>query len=386
VGIPIPAYGQGGSSYQWSPPVNSGEMPTNVPLLPNISIMPTLPLDEPLIPGTLIFSVEDFSDGYSIVNLTLDERLYAYNITNRYGIYPISPNGQYGIFTVPDGATDVITCGIMDMLTGETVDQFETIGICRGTSVYWSPDSTRIFFQAVDEAGRPALGIRGDGQTTIFRPIPVDFTDLGGETLGDSWDYFIGGWISNDTVTYDIGIRGTYSQQLYTTLDDLDVGRPIPVITAEETGGRRLILSRPAQPLEELNRGVWLTDIVADDTYSLAPIGNVARLAEVSPDDSQVVYWVETEASLGTVHPLRLVVYSPDSEEHTVLLQFDGPQDGILVTRPGELIWNPEGIYFHISQQPGAVSPLQSGTYRIQPDGSDLTFVSPEQLWGTLTQ
>jgi hypothetical protein len=148
-----------------------------------------------------------------------------------------------------------------------------------------------------------------------------------------------------------------------------------------------LILSRPAQPLEELNRGVWLTDIVADETYSLAPTGNIARLAEVSPDDTQVVYWAETESLLGTVHPLRLVVYTPDTEEeHTVLLQFDGPQDGVLVTRPGELIWNPEGIYFHISQQPGAVSPLQSGTYRIQPDGSELTFMSSEQLWGTLTQ
>lgn len=378
-----PAKSQEPVAFQWAAPLNPGQMPQNQTLLPPIHIMPTLPLPETLIPGTLFFNIQDFSDGYRILYATLDARLYAYNISYQYGIQPISPNGHYGIYTVPTGAIEVITCGILDLLTNVTVDRFDTTGACDKSSLFWSPDSSKILFQFRDENGRPGLGIRQNGQTTIIQPAPAAGVDLGGQPLVESREYFATGWLNNNIVAFDIGLSGTLSEELFTALDDPTVGQPARNLSMESVG-KRLMLVLPAQPVDILSRSYGLTDLVNEASFSLAPEGHIARLAAVSPDDSKVVYWAETQTLLGTTHPLRLVVYDPDSDQHIPLLQFDGPVGDALATRPGELVWNPEGIYFYISQQPGAVSPLQSGTYRIQPDGSTLEFVTKELLWDSL--
>lgn len=379
-----PVMGQGGSGYRWPAPLNAGEMPTNPPLLPSVSVMPRLPLPEPLHIDTLLFNIEDFTDGYRILNVTLDSRLYAYNISYQYGIHSVSPNGQYGIYPVPTGATDIIPCGIMDLLTLNTVDRFDTTGGCHKSSIFWSPDGTQILFQTRDEQGHSALGIRHEGQTTVLRPLPTLNADIGGAIVNDTRDYFPKGWLTDTIISFDLGFQGTLSEQLFTNLNNPSIGYPVTDLKLEEVG-KRFILSMPSQRVEVFNRSVRLTDLAANNnTFPLAPLGYVARLAVMAPDETAVLYWAETESPWGTTHPIRLVLYVPGTDEQIVLLQFDGGD--ILVTRPGELAWNPEGIYFHVSQQPGAVSRLLSGTYRIQADGSSLEYVSPELFWGRIIQ
>ncbi|NDJ85352.1 MAG: hypothetical protein GYB66_05665 [Chloroflexi bacterium] len=380
----VPVWGQeGGVRYNWAPPLNQGQMPANDPLLPPIDIMPVLPLEDTLIPGTLIFNVESFGEEYTTLTITLDSRLWAYNITQRNGLTSVSPNGQYGIYTVPDGALDVITCGILDLLTLETVDRFETTGGCHQSSVYWSPDSQRVLFQTRTESGVSALGIRHHGETLVYRPLPIGSADLGDVPLGDNFNYFVSGWLSAQVISFEIVNEGIVSEQLYMSLDDSQSAYPVTSLSLEDVSSR-FVLSLPAQPAGVLDRGYWLTDLVTGDHFELAPPGNIARYGVVSPDGSAVVYWAASEGPLGATHPLRLVIYVPATDEQIVLLQFDGPQGDILRTRPGQLAWNPEGIFFHIEQQPGTLSSLEEGTYRIQPDGSDLTFVTPAFLWRTL--
>lgn len=383
-----PAHGQDGGTiqYRWDPPLNPGNMPQNTPFLPPAFQMPVLPLSEPLVPETLFFNIESFNDQYTVMNVTLDtldNRFYAYNISYTYGVHPVSPNGLYGIFTVPDGATDRITCGILDLITLTTVDQFQTTGGCNQNNVWWSPDSTKLLFQTVDEQGRGALAIRQDAQSSIFRPIPSTDTDLGGVPLDDSSTFTARGWISNDLFSFEVVTRGIVSETLFAKLIDPRLAVPSTKLLYEDTL-QRLVTSRPAQSPGDPHRGVILTDVITGSSFSLAPFGHMARIAVVSPDDTRVVYWSETKTQTGTTHPLRLVIYNPDSDQQTVLLQFDGPTDSFLLTRPGVLVWNSDGIYFYISQQDGASSRLQTGTYRIQPDGSNLEFVTPALLWTSL--
>ena len=381
--VAFPVQGQSGIQFTWRQPLNAGAMPQNRPLLPAAVSMPVLPLDEPLAPGTLFFNIESFTDEYSILNVTLDSRLYAYNITYLYGIHPVSPSGQYGIYTVPDGSTDVISCGILDMLTMQTVDRFETSGGCNQNNIKWSPDSTKILFQINDDQGRSSIGIRRDGQTSIVRPTPLA-ADIGGvENTNDDSIYLPGGWVNENLFYFEIGTNGSVSETLYSRLFNPNVSVPVTALLYEDTL-QRLILSRPAQPLGEIRRTLMLTDIVTGDHFSVAPAGHQSRIGVVSPEDNAVVYWAETESQTGTTHPLRLVIYYPDSDEQVVLLRFDGPTDSFLVTRPFLLAWTLDGIYFHIDQQPGATSTLQSGTYRIQPDGTNLEYVTGELFWNAL--
>jgi hypothetical protein len=377
----LPVRGQGNPGYQWPAPLNPGQMPTNNPLLPPASAMPTPPLTEPLIPGTLFFNIQDFTDGYRILNLTLDSRLYAYNISNRDGVYPVSNNGQYGIVKEAENET-TSTCAIIDLLTEATVDRFETDSACAAT--FWSPDSKRIFFTTVDEQGNSALAIRQDGQNTVFRPRPAGEINMGGISPEASFIYIAQGWVSDTVITFDMGLQGALSQQVFSRIGALDAAYPAKDLTLEQTG-QRFVSWRTAQPLESFFRGLWLTDVADEgNSFPLAPSGTIAWYASHAPDDSAIVYWGATEGTFGPVHPLRLVIYVPATDEQIVLLQFDGPPSENLVTRPGILIWNPEGIYFHISQLEGSPSPLQTGTYRIQPDGSNLEYVSPELLWSSL--
>lgn len=384
-----PVSGQDGRiPFNWQPPLNAGTMPSNPPLLPAAVNMPTLPLVEPLIPGTLFFNIESFLEEYSILNVTLDaldERFFAYNITYRYGIHPVSPNGQYGIYTVPDGSIDVITCGILDMLTMQTVDRFQTTGGCNQNNIKWSPDSTRILFQTVDAQGQPALGIRQNGVTSTIRPTASTSADLGDQPIDGSTFYIPGDWVNSNLFSFEVATRGNVSETLYA-----EVANPLLAVSGASLEFRdatqRLVLSRPAQRVGEIYRSLVLNDLISGDRFSIAPPGYQARRAAVSPDDSAVVYWAETESDTGTTHPLRLVIYYPDTDEQSVLLRFDGPTDGPLATRPGLLVWNTEGIYFHIDQQDGALSALQAGTYRIQADGSELLFVTSELLWNSLPQ
>ncbi len=383
-----PAQGQDGGTiqYRWNVPLNSGAMPQNAPYLPPAFTMPVLPLTEPLVPETLFFNIESFSDQYTVMNVTLDtveNRFFAFNISYRYGIHPISPNGQYGIFTVPDGATEVVTCGILDLLTLSTVDQFQTTGGCNQNNLWWSPDSSKLLFQTTDEQGHGALAIRQDASNAVFRPIPSTDADLGDIALDDSTIFTPRGWINNDLFAFEVVTRGIVSETLFAKLIDPRLATPSTRLLYEDTL-QRLITSRPAQSAGDPHRGVVLTDVITGSSFSVAPFGHMARVADVAPDDSRVVYWSETKTQTGTTHPLRLVVYNPDSDEQTVLLQFDGPTDSFLLTRPGVLVWNNDAIYFYISQQDGAASRLQSGTYRIQPDGSNLEFVTPALLWASL--
>jgi hypothetical protein len=376
-----PAAGQDDTGYQWEEPLNPGIMPTNNPLLPAINIMPPLPLPENLIPGTLFFNVQDFSSGYRIITVTLDARLYAYNITTGEGILPVSPNGQYGIYTVSDVPSEPVTCGILDMTTNVTVDRFETDGICE--NVAWSPNSNRVLLTTLDENGQSALAIRQDGQTTTFRPTPAGAVDIGGETFGENRIYFVREWISNDVISFEIGINGTLSQQIFARVGALDAGYPAEDLTLEQSG-RRLVVWLPAQPINELFRGYWLTDVLTGNSFELAPPEHTALFAIPSPDDDAVAYWAAAQGPLGPTHPLRLVVYIPSEDRQVVLLQFDGPEGDILSTNPRRIVWNSEGIYFHITQREGAESELLTGTYRIQPDGTNLEFVSEEMLWDSL--
>lgn len=375
----LPAKGQGG--YQWPAPLNPGQMPTNSPLLPPVSAMPILPLPEPLVPGTLFFNIQDFTGGYRILNLTLDTRLYAYNISNRDGVYPVSNNGQYGI--VKESETETTsTCAIIDLLTANIVDRFETDSACAAT--FWSPDSKRIFFTTLDEQGNSALAIRQDAQNTVFRPRPSGEVDMGGISPEANFIYIAQGWVSDTVVTFDMGLQGALSQQVFARGGALDAAYPARDLTLEQTG-RRFVTWRTAQPLESFFRGLWLTDAADEgNSFPLAPAGTIAWFSAYAPDDTAIVYWAATEGAFGPVHPLRLVIYVPATDEQVVLLQFDGPPGENLVTRPGILVWNPEGIYFHISQQEGTPSPLQTGTYRIQPDGSNLEYITPELLWSSL--
>ncbi len=384
----LTAQGQDGGTiqYRWNPPLNSGNMPQNSPFLPPAFQMPTLPLTEPLVPETLFFNIESFSDQYTVMNVTLDtldDRFYAYNISYPYGIHPISPNGKYGIFTVPDGATEIITCGIIDLMTLATVDQFQTIGGCNQNNIWWSPDSTKLLFQATDEQGRGALAIRQDAQNAIFRPIPSADADLGDIPLDDSSIFTPRGWITNELFSFEVVTRGVVSETLFAKVIDPRFALPSTKLLYEDTL-QRFILSRPAQRPGDPHRGVMLTDVITGSHFSLAPFGHMARVADTSPDGARVVYWSETKTPTGTTHPLRLVIYNPETDEQIVLLQFDGPTDSFLLTRPGVLVWNSDGIYFYIAQQEGASSRLQTGTYRIQPDGSNLEFVTPALLWGSL--
>lgn len=385
----VPAEGQDGGTpiqYQWNPPLNAGEMPQNTPFLPPAFSMPTLPLTEPLVPGTLFFNIESFSDQYTVMNVTLDtidDRFFAYNISYQYGIHPISPNGQYGIFTVPDGATEVVTCAIIDLLTLNTVDQFQTTGGCNQTNIWWSPDSSKLLFQTLDDQGRNALAIRQDAQSSVFRPTPSTGSDVGNEPVDDSTSFSPRGWVSNDLFAFEAVTRGVVSETLYAKLLDPRLAVPSTNLLYEDTL-QRYVLSRPAQRPGDVHRGVILTDVITGSSFSVAPPGHMARFGDVSPDDSLIVYWSETETLTGTTHPLRLAIYNPETDEQTVLLQFDGPTDSILLTRPGRLAWNSDGIYFYIAQQDGAISRLQTGTYRIQPDGMQLEFVTGELFWNSL--
>ncbi len=390
--VPLPvqqATGQDGRiPFDWQAPLNPGEMPANRPALPAAVNMPTLPLEEPLIPGTLFFNIESFLEEYSVLNVTFDaleERFFSFNITYRYGIHPVSPNGQYGVYTVPDGSIDVITCGILDLLDMQTVDRFQTSGGCNQNNIKWSPDSTRILFQTTDAQGQPALGIRQNGVTSTIRPTPSTSADLGGEPIDATTFYVPEEWVSNNLFSFEVATRGAVSESLYAEVANPLLAVPAASLEFTDTT-RRIILSRPAQRVGEIYRSVVLNDLISGDRFSVAPPGYQARIADVAPNDSAVVYWAETEAPVGTTHPLRLVIYYPDTDEQSVLLRFDGPTDRFLSTRPGVIVWNAEGIYFHIEQQSTAQSPLQTGTYRIQPDGSNLIFITSELLWNSLPE
>ena len=381
LGQAIPAQSQGGSGYQWSAPLNSGEMPTNNDLLPPSFAMPTLPLEASLIPGTLFFNAESFGEEYRIDNLTLDKRLHAYNITTEIGVLPISPNGQYGITTTSAYVPGPVSCGIVDLLTNIQVDQFETDGACTG--IAWSPDSTRLLFTTTSEDGFQSLVLRQNGGNTIFNPLPAPESDLGGGVMAGDAIYIIGGWISDTTFTFDLGLQGVLSEQLFVSVDDLELAVPAVSLTIEQSA-ENLLLWRPAQPLGSLFRGLWLSNFETGDVFELAPFGHDAIYGDTSPDASLIAYWAATESELGPVHPLRLVTYNPATDEQTVLLQFDGPSE-LLATRPGLIVWNEEGIYFHISQQHEA-SALRTGTYQIQPDGTNLQYVTPHLLMNSLDE
>lgn len=379
IGPAIPVEGQDGSGYQWPAPLNPGEMPMNADLLPPAQAMPKLPLSETLITGTLFFNAERYGEEYRIENLTLDHRLHAYNITTEVGVLPVSPNGQYGITTKSAYVPGPVTCGIIDLLTNIQVDEFQTDGTCSG--VAWSPDSKRLLFTTSSEDGFQSLVLRQNGANTVFNPIPAPESDLGGGVMSGDAIYIIGGWISNTTFTFDIGLQGVLSEQLFVSVDNLETAVPAVSLTAGQSA-HDLLLWRPAQPLGTLFRGLWLTNFVTGDIFEPAPPGHDAIYGDISPDESMIAYWAATESNVGPVHPLRLVIYNPATDEQTVLLQFDGPSD-LLATRPGLIIWNTEGIYFHISQQSEA-SQLETGAYQIQPDGTNLQYITPYLLMGAL--
>lgn len=380
-----PAQSQEEPQFQWDPPLNPGEMPSNSPFLPPASAMPVLPLRNygALQPGTLFFNVEDFSAGYRILTLTLDTRLFAFNITTGFGVLPVSPNGQYGIYTIDPQAQGLLTCGILDLVTNVTVDRFETDSTCDSAS--WSPDSTRVLFTTRDDNGA-ALGIRQNATTILIRPFPAGAVDMGLSGFEEGFIYIVEssqGWVSDEVISFEMGVEGALSQQVFSREGAFDAAYPAQDLTLEQTG-KRLVTWLPSQPVNALFRGVWLTDVVQGNSFELAPTGSTALFADVSPDDNAVVYWAATKGTRGWTHPFRLVIYYPDDDRQVVLLQFDGPTDDIPVTRPGLLVWNPEGIYFYISQQEGTPSALQTGTYRIQPDGSTLEFITPELLFDSL--
>ncbi len=378
--LAIPVEGQ---DDVWPSPLNSGEMPANELMLPSPDIMPALPLSEPLIPGTLFFNIQDYGDGYHITHVSLDSRLRAYNISYRDGIHPISPSGQYAIFTALDSSEHLISCGILDMLTSQQVDQFQTAAPCDRRHIHWSPDSTRILFQSTDSNGQSALAIRQDGQSTTLRPVPVSGIDMGGQTFVEDRDYFALGWVSDDVIAFEIGVGVARSEQLFTTLERPEGAYPAFMLNVDEVG-RRFVPVLPSLPVGAIHRSYRLYDIVSSQYLPLAYDGEIVGRPVPSPDGDAFVYWVETASTYFTTYPLRLVVLDATTGAQSVLLQFDGPRDQVIATRPGQIAWNTDAIYFGIAQQEGANSPLAMGTYRIQPDGSNLEFVTPEFLFYSL--
>lgn len=370
-----------GQDDAWSPPLNAGEMPANAPLLPSPEIMPALPLPDPLVPGTLFFSIQDFGGGYHITHVTLDYRLHAYNISYQYGVHPISPNGQYAIFTAVDSAEDFISCGILDMLTLVQVDQFQTAAPCDPRHIHWSPDSTQILFQTRDSSGRSALALRQNGQTTMLRPVPVAGVDLGGQPLVEERDYFATGWVSEQVITFEIGIGVSRSEQLFATLSRPEDAYPVFML---DDAVQNFVPVLPSQTIGTIHRSYRLFDTNAAAYLALANEGEVVSRPVLSPDGSRFVYWVETASTYFTTYPLRLVVFDPQTRTQSVLLQFDGPRDRVIATRPGQIAWNHDAIYFDIAQQEGTTSSLVMGTYRIQPNGTNLEFVTPEFLFYSL--
>ena len=378
----LPVGAQGGDGYRWPIPVNAGDQPANTPLVPPADVMPILPLPEALIPGTLFFNAEAFGDEYRILNLTFDERLYAYNISTGRGILPVSPNGQYGIITLSESFEGPVVCGIVDLLTQVQVDEFETDGTCSG--VAWSPDSTRLLLTIRTADGQAALGLRQNGETQIFQPIPVPEADLGGGVVDNDRLYIINGWISPTVFSFDLGLQGALSEELFVSTTDLNTAFPAISLTRAMSDSP-LVLWRPAQPLGAFTRGLWISNLDTGDSFSLAPAGHTAIFGDVAHDGSLVAYWAATVNEFGPVHPLRLVIYDPATDVQEVLMEFGGPNDS-RVTRPGLIVWNDEGIYFHVAQLPTALSPLQTGTYRISRDGFTLEWVSSELLMGSLPE
>lgn len=375
-----PVAGQGGEGFQWPAPLHPGTLSSTESLMPPANAMPTLPLEEPLIEHTLFFNAEAFGiEDYRVLNLTFDTRRHAYNITTELGALPVSPNGQYVITTVSAAVPGLVTCGIVDILTGQQVDQFQTDGACSG--VEWSPDSTQLLLTTTDQDGNSALAIRHNGQNTVFRPVPTAEADLGGGAVSGDRVYIINGWLSNSVFSFDLGLQGNLTEELFTHTDDLETAFPALNLTTE-MAAESIVLWRPAQPLGQVTRGLWMTHLETGDTFRLAPAGHTAIIGDVAPDGNAVVYWAATESNLGPVHPLRLVIYLPETDDQIVLLQFDGLADR-LVTRPGLVIWNPEGIYFHLSQQ-DENNALPTGTYHIQPDGSELEYITEHLLMGSL--
>lgn len=378
--LAAPVMGQGDDEFRWPIPINSGEMPQNQALLPPSSVMPVLPLPEPLKPGTIFINAEAFGEEYRVENLTFDERLYAYNISTGRGALPVSPNGQYGIITLSDNFQGPVTCGIVDLLTGQQVDEFLTDGACAG--VEWSPDSTRLLLTITDDNGVQSLGVRQNGQTTTFRPVPTPETDLGGGTFGDSAIYIIDDWISNNVISVDMGLDGALTETLFVDLANPDAAFPAVSMTQEQSNNS-VVIWRPAQAVSQIDRGLWITNLATGDSFQLAPDGHTAIFGDVSPDGTEVAYWAAVASPTGPAHPLRLVVYNPSTDTNEVLLEFEGPADQ-LVTRPGLVVFNNEGIYFHIGQLDGAPSPMVTGTYRISRDGLTLEYVSEFLMMGSL--
>ncbi|MCI0713082.1 MAG: hypothetical protein L0154_23200 [Chloroflexi bacterium] len=370
--IAAPVLGQGDDEFRWPIPINSGEMPLNQPLLPPSSVMPALPLPETLKPGTIFINAEAFGEEYIVENLTFDERLYAYNISTERGALPVSPNGQYGIITLSDNFQGPVTCSIIDLLTGTQVDEFLTDGACSG--VEWSPDNTRLLLTITDDNGVQSLGIRQNGETTTLRPVPTAESDLGGGAFGDSAIYIINGWVSNNVISVDMGLDGALTETLFVDLANTNEAIPAVSMTPEQSD-KSVIIWRPAQALSQIDRGLWITNLATGDSFQLAPDGHTAIFGDVSPDGTEVAYWAAVATDTGPAHPLRLVVYNPTTDSNEVLLQFEGPADQ-LVTRPGLVVFNDEGVYFHIGQLDGAPSPMVTGTYRISRDGLTLEYVS----------
>lgn len=375
-----PVSGQGDGGFRWPIPANDGAMPAEPALLPPATAMPALPLPEALIPGTVFFNVEDYGEEYRILNLTFDSRRYAYNITTQRGALPVSPNGQYAVITLSDHFEGPVTCAIIDLLTQVQVDEFQTDGACSG--VAWSPDSTRLLLTVTDDQGVQSLGLRQNGDTTLFRPVPAPESDLGGVEVSEDRIYIINGWISNNTFSFDIGLQGVLSESLFTSTDKLDLAVPAISLT-RESSDKPLILWRPAQPLGAIDRGLWLTNLDTGDSFQLAPAGHTAIFGDVSPAGDEVAYWAAPLTETGPGHPLRLAVYDPATEAHEVLLQFDGPVEA-LITRPGLVVFNNDYIYFHIGQLPEAQSPLQTGSYRISRDGMSLDYITEYLLMSSL--
>lgn len=375
------AYGQGGDTFDWGTPLNAGDMPEGEPLLPPINVMPTLPLDTwgALASGTVFINVDGNSTGqYEVQTVTFDERRYAFNITTGAGVLPVSPSGQYGIYTVGSQNTDIITCAIRDLVGNFDVDRFESDAVCE--SAAWSPDSTRIAFTTLDEEGNSALAIRQDGQTTTFRPQPFGSVDLGGAQWDGNPRYLLNGWLSDGVLSYEMSFNNTIlSQEMYVRTGALNAGYVATELTLEQSS-KRLVAWKPAQPVGALYRDIQLMDIVQNQTRALAPEGYSALYADVSPDGNQVVYWAAPKIAQGWGNPLRLVIYDADADSHTVLLEFGGPEGEVFVTRPGKIFWYGTSIYFHISQQSDEFSDLETGTYRIEADGSVLEFISAELL------
>jgi hypothetical protein len=367
-----PVMGQGDDEFRWPIPTHSGEMPDNQPLLPPSSVMPVIPLPETLIPGTIFINAEAFGEDYIVENLTFDERRYAYNISSGRGALPISPNGQYSVITLSDNFQGPVTCGIVDMLTGNQVDEFMTDGACSG--VEWSPDNTRLLLNTTDENGAQALGIRQNGQTTVFRPVPTPETDLGGGTFGDSAIYIINGWLSDNVISVDMGLEGALTETVFIDLDNPTEAFPAVSMTPEQSD-KSIVIWRPAQALSQIDRGLWITNLETGDSFRLAPEGHTAIFGDVSPDGTEVAYWAAVATETGPAHPLRLVVYNATTDSNEVLLQFEGPADQ-LVTRPGLVVFNDDSIYFHVGQLDSAPSPMVTGTYRISRDGSTLEYIS----------